>query len=276
MPRRIYLILTGIALLALLAGLLIPVGVRGETSRKSFYAQSALWRGGSWVLEKWRLVRLSSLTIDQLRERVGRLETENARLKAEQMLLRRFQEENIRLREMVGFQQDSPYRLLACRVVRRDPSTWWSALIINRGYVDEPSLALDQPVVSPRGLVGKIGEVGPYSSRVILLIDENCRISAEVEGSRARGISVGASTVNRGTSRCRLTYVPRESPFQVGERVFTSGLGGTFPPGLLIGTVIEAPALSGDRNFGLFREGLIEPAVDLSNLDELFVVTGAR
>jgi rod shape-determining protein MreC len=64
--------------------------------------------------------------------------------------------------------------------------------------------------------------------------------------------------------------------FTKGERVLTTGLGGTFPPDLIIGTVSEAPMLTADKNFGLYREGTVEPSVDLNNLDEVFVILGGN
>ena len=149
-------------------------------------------------------------------------------------------------------------------------------MIINRGWDGNPALASDQPVVSPRGVVGKTGAVGKYATRVILLVDENCKISSVTENSRARGIVVGATSMSAGQPLCRMIFVARDSEFAVGERVFTTGLGGAFPPNLLIGTIKEAPPLSADKNFGLYRDGVIEPTVDLNNLEEVFVVTGVK
>ncbi|NBS83458.1 MAG: hypothetical protein EBS59_01965, partial [Verrucomicrobia bacterium] len=78
-----------------------------------------------------------------------------------------------------------------------------------------------------------------------------------------------------GSPLCRLTFVTREAKFGVGERVLTTGLGGTFPPNLLVGTVTEAPALTSEKNSGLYREGQVAPASDLNDLREMFILTGA-
>ncbi|NDH35656.1 MAG: hypothetical protein EBX67_09350 [Betaproteobacteria bacterium] len=74
--------------------------------------------------------------------------------------------------------------------------------------------------------------------------------------------------------RERLAFYTREAKFGVGERVLTTGLGGTFPPNLLVGTVTEAPALTSEKNSGLYREGKVTPAADLNDLREMFILTG--
>ena len=79
------------------------------------------------------------------------------------------------------------YRLRACRVIAREPSSWWDTVQVNVGWQDEPDLAKDQPVVSPRGVVGKTGNVSRYVTDVILMVNENCSISALVEPPQAPG-----------------------------------------------------------------------------------------
>jgi rod shape-determining protein MreC len=140
----------------------------------------------------------------------------------------------------------------------------------------EKGIVSDLPVVSPRGLVGKTGGVSYETTEVILMVDENCKIAATVENSGSQGIVVGEGTLDSGKPKARMRFIPKNAELAVGERVFTSGLGGIFPPGLMIGTVAELPPLSGSRSFGLYREAIIDPVVDLSQLDELFLVVGVR
>lgn len=82
--------------------------------------------------------------------------------------------------------------------------------------------------------------------------------------------------MNGGVPLCKLSFVNRDAQFQKGERVFTTGLGGVFPSNLLIGVVSEAPPLSTERNFGLYREGTVQPTADLNNLGEVFVILGVK
>jgi rod shape-determining protein MreC len=159
-------------------------------------------------------------------------------------------------------------------VIERDASNWWNSVLVDRGWNDDPNLAQDQPVVTPRGVVGKTGTVGRSTTRVMLLSDENCKVSVLTEGAGARGILLGDTPLNGGSPLCRMTFVTRESKFSVGERVLTTGLGGTFPPNLLVGTVTEAPSLTSEKNSGLYREGKVTPSAELNDLREMFILTG--
>lgn len=257
-------------------GYFLPDGAKSQVGQWSMTVFSPIWRSVGWVKETTGVMVDDVKTLEQLQKENALLNAENARLETLNTQLEAVRTENNRLREMVGFKQASSFELLACRVIERDPSNWWNAVIINRGWKDNEALSPDQPVVSPRGIVGKTGTVGPYTTRVILLIDENCKISAVTETSRARGIVQGATSVNGGDPFCKMNFVGRETPFSVGERVFTTGLGGTFPANLLIGTISEAPGLTADRNFGLYRDGRIQPTADLNNLEELFIIIGVK
>ncbi|MFH1066946.1 MAG: rod shape-determining protein MreC [bacterium] len=272
MPKPLYLVL---------AVCIIVIGWFGFTASPTFTQKfrqfsantlSPVWKTTGWIKNKIVLTQQSLRTIDLLDKEVRELRAEHTKLATENIQLRKLEAENIRLREMLGFKKTSPMRLLACRVAQRDPSNWWSSVIIDRGSKDDSSLAPDQPVISARGVVGKTAEVGPTTTRVILLVDENCKISAEVEGSGARGITIGASPANNSDPFCRITYVSRETTMPLGASVFTSGLGGNFPQGLLIGAIKEAHPLTSERNFGLFRDGILEPAVDLDDLREVFII----
>jgi rod shape-determining protein MreC len=207
---------------------------------------------------------------------VKELGTENTRLKMENNFLRDLEKENARLKEMLAFKQESPFKLLASRVISRDPSSWWNTVLVNRGWADDKSLDKDLPVVSPRGLVGKTGTVSRYATEVILLVDENCKVAAVSRGSNAQGIVVGEGNFDQGKPRMHMKFIDRNANLAVGELVYTSGLGGVFPAGLPIGVVSEVPPLSSTINFGLYREAIIDPVVDLGQFNELFIIVGAK
>ena len=230
------------------------------------------WAG---IRERWGDFRQSLRQYDALEEENRNLRAENVRLQAEIRQMDYLRTENDRFREMLAFRDQQSYRLLACRVVERDPSNWWNSVLVDRGWKDDPNLAPDQPVLTPRGVVGKTGTVGRSTTRVMLISDENCKVSVLAEGSGARGILMGDTPLNGGQPICRMTFVTRDSKFEVGQRVLTTGLGGTFPPNLLVGTVSDAPPRTNQKNSGLYREGTVIPATDLNDLRELFVLTGA-
>lgn len=216
-------------------------------------------------------------TLDEAQAEVTRLRQQVATLQVENQVLGDKATENARLREMLGFRAASPYRLRACRVISREPSSWWDTVQVNVGWRDDPDLAKDQPVVSPRGVVGKTGNVSRDTTDVILMLSKNCSISAFVDGTHDHGIVKGQGNFEEGKPRVILDYLPKESQVAPGQFIVTSGLGPYFPPGLRLGTVIEVPPLNNEYpTFGLYREAVIEPTADLNQLDELFIVLGPK
>ena len=264
------------AVLAALAGFFLTESGRARVHQISHDTLSPVYRVVGWGKQGAGHLHDRVRAGEEVLRELDELRLERARLAAENSLLQGQEEEIAGLREMLAFKKDSSYRLLAARVIERDPSNWWNAVIIDRGYDDDPALAPDQPVVSARGVVGKTGTVGRLTTRIILLVDENCKISAVSESSRSRGIIQGSTSISGGRPQCRFSFVAREFELSVGERVFTTGLGGTFPANLLIGTVVEAPPLSTERNFGLYRDGTVQPTADLNDLQNVFVILGLK
>jgi rod shape-determining protein MreC len=216
-------------------------------------------------------------TLDQAQAEVAKLRQQVAELTVQNQVLTDKTVENSRLREMLGFRDASPYRLRACRVVSREPTSWWDTVQVNIGWADDPDLAKDQPVVSPRGVVGKTGNVARDTTDVILMLSPNCSISAYVDGTKDHGIVKGQGNFEEGKPRVMLDYLPKESTIAPGNFIVTSGLGPYFPAGLRLGTVVEVPPVNNEYpTFGLYREALIEPTADLNQLDELFVVLGPK
>lgn len=120
------------------------------------------------------------------------------------------------------------------------------------------------PVTDSYGVIGQISSVGPTTSQVRLITDERSGVSAMVQSSRAQGQLVG-----QGTDMLRLTLVRTDQAVEVGDLVVTSGLGGVYPKGLLLGTVTSAERPSG----ALYYEILVQPAALTSNLEEVLVIT---
>ena len=126
------------------------------------------------------------------------------------------------------------------------------------------------PVVTDLGLVGKTTTVSEGISVVLLLSDENCRVAASVEGSREQGIVSGERTTTGLTPLLNLNFLSKQADLKPGQKVYTSGVGGVFPSGLLVG------AVKSYRVRELDGQAQLTPAVDLSHLEDVFVVTGRR
>jgi rod shape-determining protein MreC len=175
--------------------------------------------------------------------------------------------ENARLRQLVGWREHSPWKgkLKLARVVLREPANWWRSVQIDLGSRDglRPSL----PVLTAEGLVGRVGAVGFDRSHVLLIGDPNCKVSALVENETRDGGILGPSGPLE-TELALLDYLPRSSSLKAGQNVVTSGLGGVFPKGIAIGKVVDARPVE----FGLYIEARVKLAVNLSALEEVWVL----
>jgi rod shape-determining protein MreC len=196
------------------------------------------------------------------------LEQENEALKRElqevKLQLNKYREAylaNQRLRALLNFKTSIPTPLLPAEVVAFDPSGWFQTILIDKGRND--GLVRNMAVVSGDGLVGRVIGVSNRHAKVLLILDGNSAVDALIQRSRTRGVLVGL-----GRDRCVLKYVQRNEDVQVGDKVITSGMGGVFPKGILLGEVQQVVR----GNSGLFQTVEVEPAVDFSQLEEIMVV----
>ncbi len=189
-----------------------------------------------------------------LKRRIDLLEIENS--KYQELLLA-----NQRLRNLLGFQENTNESLLAARVIGWDSSGLYKSIILDKGKSD--GLTGNMPVVNSEGVVGRIVSVSPNYAQALLITDQNSAIDGLVQSSRARGMLKGG-----GSGGCYFDYVIKTSEIETGDRIVTSGLGGIFPKGLSLGTVKEI----NDSPNMLFKEVRVTPAVDFSKLEEVLIV----
>ncbi|MGD8382640.1 MAG: rod shape-determining protein MreC, partial [Syntrophobacterales bacterium] len=168
---------------------------------------------------------------------------------------------NQRLRALLNFKKSIATPLLPAELVAFDPSGWFQTILIDKGSND--GVAQDMAVVSAEGLMGRVIGVSSRHAKVLLIVDANSAVDALIQRSRVRGVLVGL-----GRDLCLLKYVQRNEDVQVGDRVISSGMGGVFPKGLLLGTVQEVVRGSS----GLFQRVEVEPAANFSRLEEVMVV----
>jgi rod shape-determining protein MreC len=196
------------------------------------------------------------------------LEKENQALKRElqelKLQVNRYREADLanqRLRALLNFKKSIATPLLPAQLVAFDPSGWFQTILIDKGRND--GVVRDMAVVSAEGLVGRVIGVSNHHAKVLLILDGNSAVDAYIQRSRARGVLVGL-----GLELCLLKYVQRNEDVQVGDKVISSGMGGVFPKGLLVGTVQEVVRGSS----GLFQRVEVEPAVNFGRLEEVLVV----
>ena len=170
-------------------------------------------------------------------------------------------EENRRLRALLGFIPPDEFKIVPTEIIGVSGAGVPNTVLINLGAED--SLAVNQTVINRNGVAGRVAEVMDDYSVVYLLTEPRCRVAARVKRSREQGII--RYSVSRGMY---LDNCPRQGDVVVGDTVITSGLGGIFPEGLVIGVVksIEAP----EKEF--FYEISVNPAVNFNGLDELYIL----
>ena len=168
---------------------------------------------------------------------------------------------NIRLRQLLDFKTAIISQSVAAEIVGRDPSSWYQAVIINKGSSDGIRKGL--PVVVPEGIAGQVTDVTAHYAKVMLIIDRNSAVDALVQRTRARGIIKGETS-----GRCLFKYVVRKEEVAVGDKIVASGLDGVFPKGMAIGDVTGVVK----RTSEIFQEVTVTPHVDFEKLEEVLVV----
>jgi rod shape-determining protein MreC len=173
--------------------------------------------------------------------------------------------ENNRLRALLGWQQQAPWKLKLANVIMRDPANWWRSVQIDLGSRD--GIQTNLPVLTAEGLVGRVSAVGYTHSQVVLIGDPNCRVSARVENP-ARDLGVVSAGSPLDTSLVDLTYLSGNASLKPGQEVFTSGLGEVFPKGIPIGQVVDSRPVE----FGLTTEARVKLSANLSALEQVWVL----
>jgi rod shape-determining protein MreC len=190
-----------------------------------------------------------------LREENARLREENARLLAWQTAARRLENENTRLRELAQFREGPEASFITARIVGDSVSAYVRGALINVG--GGAGVTPGQAVVTGEGLAGRIAEVGEHSARVLFVTDVNSRLPVQVERTRERAILAGDNS-----PLMRLTLAQTLQGVQRGDRIVTSGHGGSFPVGIPVGEVVQTES-------GSVK---VRPFADFSRLEFVRVV----
>jgi len=252
------------------AAVLLIISPRTGQRTQALFLQliTPFFKTGSNVQEGITQITRDIRTLEQLEEEVQNLRLQNRELQAINQLLRDLEAENNTLRASLEFQQRSVYQLLSARVIRENPSAWWHTIQIDRGERD--GLIPEMPVLTEKGLVGKISTVAPNTATVLLLLDESCQVAALVDNTTEQGILGGSRTGDALSPTLLLRFLAKSADIRPGQAVVSSGAGGVFPPGIPLGTI---------RTFRireLNAEAEVDPAVDFSKLDSVFIVIGRR
>jgi rod shape-determining protein MreC len=201
---------------------------------------------------------------EALKARNDDLEHTVAGLQVEIVRLREIEQDYKRLSGLVNYSQDNPDQtLVTADVVGRDTSGYLRWVIINRGARD--GIREGNPVISDLGLVGQVQDVAANASWVRLAIDPSSTINARLQNSRAEGAISGQLQ-----GGLLMDLIPQGVVIETGDLALTSGLGGNFPSGIVIGQVISVRKQAAE----LFQQADVRPTVDFARLQIVSVITG--
>ena len=190
-----------------------------------------------------------------LREKLSKLEAaKNHFLEIEK--------ENQRLKELLEFRKTLPDVIISAQIIGKDATSWFRSILLDKGTKD--GVKVNQPVVTHQGLVGKIVRTTPSTALVELITDKNSRVAALIQKNRAEAILYGQSS----SPICVLEFLERDVDIQAGDYVISSGMGGIFPKGLILGIISKI----GKKSYGLFQYAEVTPLVPFSMLEEVLIL----
>lgn len=190
----------------------------------------------------------------RLKQKIAHLEEQNHQMKEMKLA-------NERLRELLQFREKNSPSMIGAEVIARDPSSWFKSVTIDKGERD--GVKKGMAVISPAGVIGQILKTASHYAVVLLLTDYNSAIDSIVQRTRAKAIVEG-----KGENRCQLKYLLRADEVAAGDIVVTAGSGGNFPKGLMIGEIKRVDK----QGHGVFQYAELVPSVDLTKLEEVFVI----
>ena len=263
-------ILVGIAVF--LVGIMAYAGANGRltaapqellsVAAAPFQKVAAVVSGG--VASLWE----KYTSIDDVMAENETLKAENAELRQQMVDYDRVKAENQAYKALESIQSQRPeMSYLSSFVIGRDPLDSFYGFTLDRGTLD--GVAVNDAVVSDQGyLLGMVVEVEPTSCKVMTILHPNFNAAGVVSRTRENGILNG-NTTYAADGLCTLTNLERSTETHAGDQVITTGLGGVFPPDLLVGTVQDVvPEASGKSSIAVVR-----PGADPRTAKHVFIVT---
>jgi rod shape-determining protein MreC len=253
------ILVVGILLLAL-GGYLAPI---------SRVALSPFISTQTWLASRYLAIRdfmTAPRDVARLTQLNAQLEAEVSRLQSQIIELQQQNSELQVLSALLDFARThSENEYITAAVIGRDISPFLHYVIINRGSDD--GLRRGMPVVSSQGLVGRVAAVTADGARVQLITDPDTAINVRIQPSGAEGLLQGSITGD-----ITVAAIPQDASIQTGDLILTSGLGGNFPPDMLIGQISGVR----QRPVELFQTATVEPVVDFSQLEIVLVIVNFR
>lgn len=235
----------------------------GWTDRLVLATTSPLERGLTGLVDGTVSLWTGYVALRGVEARNRTLEADNARLRGELVAFSEVKAESGRLRKLVGYADKDDLPRVVARVVGVNPVATFLSVRIDRGEGD--GVRKGMPVVTADGVVGQVVRTAGGYADVVLVEDPNSRIGVRIQRTRARATAVGAG----GDQPLKLDSTLRSEDLQENDEVVTSGADGIFPPGLLVGRLLDVRK----KVSGMFQQAEITPAVSPSHLEEVLVLS---
>lgn len=224
----------------------------------------------SWVGSQVNYVTSNIWEIATEHQQNKMLRSEVEQLRAQNLQASEFAAENERLRALLGYKQSATqFDLVAARVIGRESATWSSMIVIDRGTSD--GVRENMAVVTEKGLVGHVVEAGLKSSKVQLIMDPRSSVGTLVQRPESRVTGIVEGDMNDPTMP-RMVNIPKTADVQEGDVIVTSGFGGVYPKGIVVGKVAAVKNEAG----GLLKYGVIETSVNFQKLEDVAVIVQSR
>ena len=195
------------------------------------------------------------------------LKLENQELMKKVKDVSEYMEENERLKKLLGISYDGmEYNKVAARVVAYESDNWFSYISIDKGEKD--GIKVSDTVVTAEGLLGQVSEVGYNWAKISTIINQETSAGVRIIRTGEIGIVEGDAKLSK-SNKCKLSYLLSNATVNAGDILETSGLGGIFPPGLMVGKITDVRK----DNMGRLDYAVIEPFISFDNLYEVVVIT---
>lgn len=263
--RQLYIAL--ILALLLLAGVLDYLGYLTPLRSLAQAAVAPLQGALSTTAQDIAAQFEASADVRALQAKNAELEALTNQLMIENVRLKEVERENELLRQLLNYTRNNPQFIyetasIKGRSIGFDPSNLLYYVYIDIGA--RSGVATGMPVITERGLVGRVTAVGPNSAQVLMLIDPASSVNAIIQNSRVTGVVKGNID---GT--ITMERIPPNEEVNPGDIVLTSGLGGNFPDKLVIGQITEVI----QRDQDMFQQARIRPTVDFGKLETMLIIT---
>jgi rod shape-determining protein MreC len=201
------------------------------------------------------------------------IEQENAELKSRLRELEQnerdaqiMKDENDRLRAMLGIKErNTSFELELAEVIARSPGDWASTISLGKG--SNNGIEIDDLVMTEDGMVGYVSNVAPTYCDVTTVVDSNMQAGALITRTREVGVAEGDYALMKEGS-LKLSYLEPDSDVVIGDTVETSGRGGVYPKGIMVGTVERVVT----ENNGISSYAVIKPFVDVSKVTNVLII----